>query len=233
MTTMQPRELWSTMPGWGIVANLIPPEVLQARRVRAVRKVMAYALCVLILLAGAGYSFAWYRSQQAADALSAEQSRTSQLLVQQKRYADVTLLQGSVAGVRTELSHLLAGDVDMSVLVASILTQLPAGATVSQLAVTMSAPGGKQATANLASGTGSLDTSGHPHIGLISITGQAARVSDVSTLVDRLSVLPGFIDPYPTSNTMNDKGTLYTVQFSVNDKLLSHRYDVTSKTGGN
>jgi hypothetical protein len=186
-----------------------------------------------VLVAGAGYGFAWYHSQQAADALTAEQSRTSQLLVQQKRYADVTLLQGSVAGVRTELSRLLASDVDASALIASILTQLPPGATVSQLAVTMSAPAGKQATANVAAGSGSLDTSGRPHIGVISITGQALRVSDVSTLVDRLSALRGFIDPYPTSNTTNDKGTLYTIQFSINDRLLSHRYDVTSKTGGN
>jgi hypothetical protein len=233
MTTMQPRELWSTMPGWGVVANLIPPEVLQARRVRAVRKLVAYALCVLVLIAAVGYGFAWYRSQQAADALSAEQSRTSQLLAQQKRYADVTMLQGSVAGVRTELSHLLASDVDVAALTAAILTQLPPGATVSQLAVTMAAPVGKQAGANLASGSGTLDTSGHPHIGLISITGQAPRVSDVSTLVDRLSALRGFIDPYPTSNTTNDKGTLYTIQFSIDDRLLSHRYDVTTKTGGN
>jgi hypothetical protein len=230
---MQSRELWSTMPGWGIVANLIPPEVLQARRVRALQKLIALALCVLVLLAGTGYGFAFYRSRQAADTLAAEQSRTSQLLAQQKRYADVTLLQGSVAGVRTELSQLLKSDVDVSALVTSILKQLPDGATVSQLAVTMSPPAGRQATANMASGTGSLDTSGHPHIGLITLTGQAIRVPDVSTLVDRLSALPGFIDPYPTSNTTNDKGTLFTIQFSINDTLLSHRYDITSKTGGN
>ncbi|HEX8303928.1 MAG TPA: hypothetical protein VF612_03550 [Jatrophihabitans sp.] len=232
MTTMQPRELWSTMPGWGIVANLIPPEVLHARRVRAVRKLVAYALCVLVLMAGVGYGLAWYRSQQAADALAAEQSRTSQLLAQQKRYADVTLLQGSVAGVRTELSQLLATDVDMPVLMAAIITRLPARASISQLAVTMSAPEGAKATAGQATGSGTLDTSGRPHIGLISITGQAARVSDVSTLVDRLSALPGFIDPYPTSNTTNEKGTLFTVQFSIDDRLFSHRYDVSSKTGG-
>jgi hypothetical protein len=232
MTTMQPRELWSTMPGWGIVANLIPPEVLQARRVRAVRKLVAYALCVLVLLGGVGYGLAWYRSRQAADALAAEQSRTSQLLAQQKRYADVTLLQSSVAGVRTELSQLLATDVDMPVLMAAIITQLPARATISQLAVTMSPPEGAKAAASQATGSGTLDTSGRPHIGLISITGQAARVSDVSTLVDRLSALPGFIDPYPTSNTTNDKGTLFTVQFSIDDRLFSHRYDVSSKNGG-
>lgn len=232
MTTMQPRELWSTMPGWGIVANLIPPEVLQARRVRAIRKLVAYALCALVLLAGLGYGYAFFRSQQAADTLAAEQSRTSQLLVQQKRYADVTLLQGSVAGVRTELSGLLASDVDMSAVVTSIVRQLPAGASISQLAVTMASAPGRQSSANLNSGTGSLDTSGHPHIGLITVTGQANRVPDVSVLVDRLHALPGFIDPYPTSNTTNDKGTLFTIQFSIDDRLLSHRYDM-SKTGGN
>jgi hypothetical protein len=64
------------------------------------------------------------------------------------------------------------------------------------------------------------------------VTGQAGRVADVSTLVDRLSALPGFIDPYPTSNTTNDTGTLFTIQFSIDDRLLSHRYDM-SKTGGN
>ena len=232
MTTMQPRELWSTMPGWGIVANLIPPEVLQARRVRAIRKLVAYLMCVLVLLAGVGYGFAWYRSQQAADALAAEQSRTSQLLAQQKRYADVTLLQTSVAGVRTELSQLLETDVDVPALIASVLKQLPAGTTVSQLAVTMAPPAGQQSKVNPASGTGSLDTSGRAHIGLMTVTGQAQRVSDVSTLVDRLGALPGFIDPYPTSNTTNDKGTLFTVQFSINDSLFSHRYDTTSQPGG-
>ncbi|MDQ1743181.1 MAG: hypothetical protein QOE23_1520 [Pseudonocardiales bacterium] len=232
MTTMQPRELWSTMPGWGIVANLIPPEVLQARRVRAIRKLVAYALCALVLLAGLGYGYAFYRSQQAADTLAAEQSRTAQLLAQQKRYADVTLLQSSVAGVRTELSGLLASDVDVSAVVTSIVRQLPPGASVSQLAVTMAPTGGKQASANVASGTGALDTSGRPHIGLVTVTGQASRVPDVSMLVDRLHALPGFIDPYPTSNTTNDKGTLFTIQFSIDDRLLSHRYDM-SKTGGN
>jgi hypothetical protein len=231
MTTMQPRELWSTMPGWGIVANLIPPEVLQARRVKAVRKLVAYLLCVLVLIAALGYGYAYYRSQQAAETLAAEQSRTSQLLVQQKRYADVTLLQTSVAGVRTELSQLLASDVDVSALITSVLRQLPSGATVSQLAVTMQPPEGQQAKVNPASGTGSLDTSGRAHIGLMTVTGQALRVSDVSTLVDRLRVLPGFIDPYPTSNTTNDKGTLFTIQFTIDDRLFSHRYDV--KTGGN
>ncbi len=225
MTTMQPRELWSTMPGWGIVANLIPPEVLQARRVRAIRKLVAFALCLLVLLAGAGYGFAFYRSHQAETSLAAEQSRTSQLMAQQRQYADVTRIEGSVATIRGQLAGLLGTDVDVPALLSSILRQLPAGATVSQLAVTMDTH--TTQLPNAAAGA-SLDTSGHPHIGAITLSGQATRVSDVSILVDRLAAVPGLVDPYPTSNTANEKGTQFTIQFSINDTLLSHRYNTAS-----
>src|SRR6185312_4553657 len=90
MTTMQPRELWSTMPGWGIVANLIPPELLQARRVRALQKLVGFLLVLLLLVAGAGGGYAMLRSHHASQQLSVEQNRTSQLLAEQTRYRSVT-----------------------------------------------------------------------------------------------------------------------------------------------
>ncbi|HEX4728514.1 MAG TPA: hypothetical protein VH298_12000, partial [Jatrophihabitans sp.] len=96
MTTMQPRELWSTMPGWGIVANLIPPELLQARRVRALQKLVVLVLVLLLLVAGAGYGYSMLRGRQAARELSVEQNRTSQLLAEQNRYRGVTEIQGNV-----------------------------------------------------------------------------------------------------------------------------------------
>lgn len=239
MTTMQPRELWSTMPGWGIVANLIPPEVLQARRVRAVRRLVALALCLLVLVASLGYGYAFYRSHQAAQALAAEQSQTSALLIEQNRYSGVTEMQGSVAQVRSQLATLMASDVDSAALVGSILKQLPAGSSVSQLAVTITGATASPTTVttNNNSAGAALDTSGQPHIGAVTISGQAAKVADVATFVNRLAALPGVVSPYPTANTANDTGTQFTVQFAVNDSLLSHRYDASatsgSSTGGN
>ena len=236
MTTMQPRELWSTMPGWGIVANLIPPELLQARRVRALRKLVAVLLFLLLLLAGAGGGYAMYRSHQAAQALSVEQNRTSQLLADQNRYRDVTQIQGNVEQVRTQLAKLMGLDVDTAGLIDSLVKQLPAGGALNQLALSITAP-----TPNAANniGASALDTSGQPHIGTITISGEVLKVSDVALFVDRLSGLKGVVDPYPSTSTVNDTGAQFTVQLSINDSLLSNRYALngnalsSSAAGGN
>jgi type IV pilus assembly protein PilN len=235
MTTMQPRELWSTMPGWGIVANLIPPELLQARRVRALQKLVAILLFLLLLVAGAGGGYAMYRSHQAAQALSVEQNRTSQLLADQNRYRGVTEIQGNVTQVRTQLAKLMAMDVDTSGLIDSLLKQLPAGASVNQMALTI-APPTPTAANNI--GASALDTSGQDHIGTITMSGQVLKVSDVAVLVDRLNTVKGVVDPYPSTSTVNDTGAQFTVQMSINDSLLSHRYDLSnasssSAAGGN
>ncbi|MFL6162256.1 MAG: PilN domain-containing protein [Jatrophihabitantaceae bacterium] len=236
MTTMQPRELWSTMPGWGIVANLIPPELLQARRVRALQKLVGAFLCLLLVVAGAGTGYAVFRSHESAQSLAAEQTRTSQLIAQQNRYSNVTQIQGNVTQVRTQLATLMKMDVDSSALIDAMLKQLPAGAVVTQLALTIAEP---TPTAANNAGASTLDTSGQPHIGTVTLSGQALTVPDVAVLVDRLSALKGVVDPYPTTNTVNDTGAQFTIQLSINDSLLSHRYALgstdssSSATGGN
>jgi len=230
MTTMQPRELWSTMPGWGIVANLIPPELLQARRARALRKLATAVLALLLVLAGAGFGYAVLRSHEAAQSLSAEQSRTSQLVVEQNRYSTVTRIQGDVAQVRVQLAVLMGMDVDATELVEAVLLQLPTGATVNQLSVTIAAP---TLTSTNNTGASALDTSTQPHIGTIAMSGQARSVADVAQLVSKLGALKGVVDPYPTTNTVNDTGTQFTIQMAVNNSLLSHRFDASSAAGGN
>jgi Tfp pilus assembly protein PilN len=230
MTTMQPRELWSTMPGWGIVANLIPPELLQARRARSLRKLVSAGLCVLLLLAGIGGGYAKLRSHEAAQSLAAEQSRTSQLVVEQNRYSNVTRIQGDVAQVKVQLAQLMGMDVASAELVAALLDQLPPGATVTQLSLTIAAP---TLTSTNNTGASALDTSTQPHIGTVAISGEARSVADVALLVSRLGGLKGVVDPYPTTNTVNDTGTQFTIQLAINNSLLSHRYDASSGTGGN
>jgi Tfp pilus assembly protein PilN len=226
------------MPGWGIVANLIPPELLQARRARALRKLVTAVLCLLLVLAGAGTGYAMYRSHQAAQSLAAEQSRTSQLVQEKNRYSAVTQIQGDVAQVKTQLATLMGMDVDSAALIDAVLKQLPVGASVTQMALTIAEPTPTAANNN---GASALDTSGQSHIGTITISGQALTVTDVALFVTRLNTLKGLVSPYPTANTVNDTGVQFTVQLAVNDSVLSHRYDASSTadpaagsaTGGN
>jgi len=120
----------------------------------------------------------------------------------------------------------------VAALLAALVLQLPPGGTVSQLALTIAEP---TPTAPNNIGASVLDTSGQSHIGTITISGQVRKVADVATYVNRLSAIPGLVDPYPANSTANDTGAQFTVQLSINESLLSHRFALTagSGTGGN
>ena len=56
MTThAQPNQPWNGMPGWGIVADLTPPELIASRHLKVLRKWIVLGLVVLVLACVAGY----------------------------------------------------------------------------------------------------------------------------------------------------------------------------------
>lgn len=227
----QPRDLWSTMPGWGIVANLLPPEVVSARRVRAIRKRMIVVLIAVIMLAAAGYGYAFWKAQSAQNSLSAEQSRTVTLQAQQHRYAAVTQIHTDVAQVNTQLGKLMSNDVDVPTLIDQMVAKMPPGMALTQVTVNITA--GSQQGTTIGVGGASLDTSGGKHIGTVSLTGNAAHLADVATFVDGLSALPGVVDVTPTSNTAaTDKGSTskFSIQLNLTDAVLTHSFD-SAKAG--
>ena len=59
MTThAQPNQPWSSMPGWGIVADLTPPELIASRHLKVLRKWIVLGLVVLVVACVAGYVLA-------------------------------------------------------------------------------------------------------------------------------------------------------------------------------
>lgn len=230
-TVSSPKELWSSMPGWGIVADLLPPEILAARRVRVLRKRIITALVAVVVLCIAGYGYAFWQAHKASTALESEQAATAQLQQQQRRYAEVVKIQGSIAAVGKQVGTLLANDVDFEALLNSVTAHAPAGVSLSQLSVTLDAVTSKSTTGGVAVGGAVLDTSGRKHIGSILLTGQASDLAQVAAYVDRLTATPGLVGVFPTSQQVTGKAVQFTLQIVPTDQLLSHRYDAT-KTGG-
>jgi Tfp pilus assembly protein PilN len=230
-TMTDSRALWNTMPGWGIVANLLPPEVVQSRRVRFIRRMVLLGLVFVLLACLIAYAYVYLGHRSAEHDLAAEQARSQQLTVQQHQYNAVVQIKGDTAQVRTQLSGLLGQDVNTAALITKITQALPAGTAISTLTVTVNTATA-QGTAAASNTTGSLDTSGNPHIGTITVTGTAKTTVDVATYVDKLTRIPGLVDVFPTSNTStDDTGTHYTIDMALTSTLLSHAYDV--KPGGN
>lgn len=223
----QPQRLWSSMPGWGIVTNLLPPEVISARRLRALRKVIALVLLAILVLAGAGYGYGSWRAHRASSALGAEQQRTVRLTEQQQNFADVVRIQGTIAQLRGRLRTLLTDDVDFAVLIRTVLAALPPGSSVMQLALALTTADAQ----GVSGGTDMavLDTSGHPHIGTVTVTGKAHNLDQVAAFVSAVAKVPGVVEAVPTSEQGDRNAVQFTVDITLSDAVRS-RYAAT--TGG-
>ena len=73
-----------------------------------------------------------------------------------------------------------------------------------------------------------LDTSGRPHIGTMSLTGTAVKLTDVAAFVDKLAALPGFVDVLAPSSQQSTSGVQYSITASFTDQVLSHQFDLKS-----
>ena len=228
MTTTRPVQPWSAMPGWGIAADLTPPELINSRHVKVLRKWIVTGLVALLVVCTAGYVLAAQKRSSASTVLSDVQIRTAQLQADQRKYAGITKLQGSVTDIQTKISKLMSGDVDVVKLMSQIRTSLPATMTIEQESVTMYVAG---ATAAGTSKTSGLDTSGHKLIGSVTLAGDARTLDDLSAYADKLQAIPGIVNLLPISNTADKTGVHYSLSFGLTDVLLSHRFDV-SKNGG-
>lgn len=222
--TQSSRALWNSMPGWGIFADLMPPEVLQARRAARIRRYVIVGLSSLLVVVVLLYALLFVQKQSAQNSLDKAQKTTSQLSAEKNQYADVIQMQGTVASVQAQVANLMANDIDFPLLLSQLEANLVNGMSISQLTVTLSTA---TATGAPQGGTGSvLDPATVLHIGSIVMTGTAVRPTDVSAYIDRLATMKGVVTPFPVSSVVGPTSVTYTIQATLTSDLYTHRYDV-------
>jgi type IV pilus assembly protein PilN len=227
MTTISsPTQIWNTMPGWGIVADLTPPELTASRRLAVIRKALLAGLISLVVLLLIGYGYAFRTKHVASSALAAEQARTSRLLIEQNKYGVVTQLHGSIASVDRQLATLMTGDVGFSATVGKLVGALPPTMAISDLEVKVSPAGAAAATAAMGSTVTSLDTSGHQAIGQVTVSGSSHSLDDLSGYLVKLRQIKGVIDVVPVSNQVSGPAVQFNVTLSLTDQVLTHRFDM-------
>ena len=229
-TATRPRAMWSTMPGWGIIVDLTPPELINSRHLKVLRKWIVSGLIALVAVCAVGYVLAEQKRSSASDALNQVQSQTTQLQAQTRKFVGVTQVQGTVTEVQVQVAKVMRGDVDLVKLMAQIRTALPSTMTIKEEAVTVSLAGAASAKPAAANGSG-LDTSGRTRVGNVTISGTARKMDDLSAYVDKLSAITGVVAVVPISNVADAAGVSYSLSLGFTDKLLSHRFD-GSRNGG-
>ena len=215
--------LWSTMPGWNVVADMTPPELINSRWLSVLRRRIAVGLVFVVVLCAVAYGYASVQNGKASDAASAADFQTTILNRATTSYVGITQIETTVNGIRSQVATVMANDVDISHLVSTIRAALPNTMSIQNLALTINA------TVSPSSG---LDASGHSEIGLITMSGSGRTLNDLPAFVDRLAAIPGLVNVLPASNQLNTGVAQFTLTVSLTDQLFSHRFDLTN-TGGN
>jgi Tfp pilus assembly protein PilN len=213
--------IWNSMPGWGIVADLTPPELVAARRLNVLRKVIGAGLLLVVVLCAAGYVWAWSKHSSATSSLQTATARTQQLTAQQNQYADVTQAKNATATINTEIASLMTQDVDVAKLVAQIDASVPPTAGLTTLTVSFT----QSTLPGAVNEAPSLDRSGHAQIGTISMTGSGRSLTDITAFINHLTTVPGVTNVIPNTNARQGQGsTTFTVSLDITDVLYTHRY---------
>jgi hypothetical protein len=220
--------VWSSMPGWTIVGDLTPPELINARRLHTLRRLIFVGLGIVVVLCAVAYGYAMIQHSRATDDLDSASAQTTQLQLETNKYSGITRIESTVAGVKAQIASVMLNDVDTAGLVARLRKALPGTMSIESLNINIT---GASATANAAGSSSSLDLSGNAIIGAVTISGSGQHLSDVSAYVDNLSRLPGLANIVPTSNEVQNHVAHFTIMFALTDRLYSHHFDVNAKGG--
>lgn len=212
---------WSSMPGWGVVADLTPPELVESRRLRVLRRLVVAGLVVVVLVCVGGLILA-RRDYAAADAeASAATDRTSQLTSEQGKYAEVTQVHTAIDDRQGQLDTLLATDVDMARLLTRLGGVLPSTMTLTAINVSLNATADPTVTAT-----------GTDSIGTVSLTGTSTSLTDLASYVSALNSLPGVAEVVPTSNAaVSGSSGSWSATLQLTEKLYRRSHSATATTG--
>jgi len=216
-----------------ISADLLPEEIVAARRARLARGWVLAVLVLVIALLAAWYLYA-VRQRNAADekfqvvtaqAASLRRSESTDFL-------DVVGVQSQITVLDRQLGTVMASDLPWATLLARLNTAA-AGAGVKLTEITGSLNGTGTTGTTAAPGTVLPSTSQEATIGTFTLEGTAPDKPSIAAFVKALGTVRSVANPYLTSATKTDSGDLqYTLQVDLTAAALCGRFTTTCTTGG-
>jgi Tfp pilus assembly protein PilN len=213
-----------------IAVNLLPPEIVGSRRGRQARRRVISALAAFTVLLGAGFGAASYQTSLARSELSSAQSDVERLSRQQKPFGELIGAQNESRAIGTQLSVLLAGDLQWSNLLSSVQAATPQGVQLTELSGALTPANGAGA------GNGSASsrlpgTSAEKLIGTLTITGTSTGKPAVAAYLDTLATLPGLANPLLVSAAPQNGVFTFVARLDVTGSALGGRFTATNGNG--
>ncbi|HEX8627441.1 MAG TPA: PilN domain-containing protein [Catenuloplanes sp.] len=203
-----------------IVADLMPPEIIDARRAQRAQRAVLSALAAFAVLLCAWYGFAAYQTSVARDELAEATTESANIQREQQKYGDVTRLQAQSNAITADLTSLFGTDVRWSKLLAALRTEAPARVRVSSASATLVAGGGG------APAPAAAPVAGQPAaIGSVEISGSAPDKGAVADYLEALAAVPGLANPLLASATDEDNGVQFSMRVDITAAALGGRFN--------
>lgn len=205
-----------------IRADLMPDEVISARRTEVVRRRVLLGLGLVVALLIAGYGSSWLQTHSVKSDLSSLDRSNAALQSEQSDFAKLVTTENSANTVQSQLRTLMAGDLPWSSMLQKIHRALPSGTSVTSVQgsvpSTLSGGGGAATTVN------PLNQSGEQQVGTLTLTGAAPSKSAVAKYADNLGRITGVAAATPTSVATTSGSLTYTITALITSSALGGRY---------
>jgi Tfp pilus assembly protein PilN len=216
-----------------ISADLLPQEVVAARRARRTRAWVLAVVAVVLLALGGWYLQADHETTLANEELEGVTSQQVSLQRRQADYAEVVNVQSDTNTLTKQLTTLLASDLPWADLLDTLRnTADRSGVTVDGINGLLNDPAAGQGTTGA---TALPSTSGSATIGTLTITGTAPDKPTVAKYVDALGTLSTVANPYVTSVAKNKTAEFtFSLSVDVTSEALCGRFTTKCEpSGGN
>ena len=225
---LSPQRVLRVLP---ISANLLPAEVVAARRARRARRALLVALILATALLASWYVYASRQVQVATNDLDAVTSQATDLQRSQSRYAEVVGIENQTDTIAKQLNTLLTDDLPWDALLTN-LRDTGTAAGVSVQGVNGSLIKTTAATAATAASATLPTANGVTRIGTLIVTGSAPDKPSIAKYVESLGKLATVANPYLTNAADNNGSISFSITLDITARARCGQFTTACATPG-
>ena len=197
--------------------SLLPSEVNDFHRERAVRRRLGGAIVAVLLLVAVGIAGAYYLQTDAQAKLAASQAMTVDLAAQEAQFSELRTVKTGTALIEAGQMVGASTEIDWKAYLENLQKTLPSGVAITGVTIDSASPFADYAQSDVP-----LEGS---RVATLVFTATSSTIPSVPDFLDGLATLPGFADAVPGSLLTQDDGTyLVNITMHINSDAFTHRF---------
>jgi hypothetical protein len=211
-----------------ISANLLPEEVVAARRARRTRGWVFVVVAIVAVLCASWFALALHEKHDAQEELNAANATVADLRNAQKQFDETLKVQADTKLLNEQLRVVMGNDLDWAALLATLRNAgAPSHITVDGVNGQLNVAKETEATTNLLPGS-ATDT-----VGTLVVTGGGPDKKAVAAYVDALGKQSVVTNPFVTSVASDTSGGVtFSLRLDIKRTALCGRFTTACKTSG-